>query len=333
MTRTSDLIKNYIDLSVKGFDEKQYQDGIYNFKLAIGAARRRSQARKITGQEVIKDQNDTESEGFRKKFLEKFSESDFGPSPGRIAVISDSIGLIRPSIDLHIEGTYSYRIQEKLLLDGRKYQVIPFCRRNRTSDHAAHFVRSDEFLSEGKPDILVVQIGIVDCAPRVFAQKDLQYVRDWCGIEEVKRLISLSQRFRAHLMLPWRKSAYVKPREFLLNMLSIINHAHDELNIKKIYILNIVKPSRKGKVLSTGGLSEAIDYYNKILVQLNKHDHVSLIDINKEIWKEENVVNFFTNDNYHYNSLGHEAVSRIVYAHVEPYLKEVALRNQKDHAL
>lgn len=319
--RDPNLVRNFIDLSVKNFNEGNHQEGVVNFRLAIGAARRLSTITNIDRLENFETQNDKESRKFRMNFLENFPQSEIEFDKKQISIVSDSIGLNRDIIDLHMEGTYSYKIQEKILNDGHHHRVVPFCRRNRTSDDALNFIKSEEFLSEGKTDILILQIGIVDCAPRVFSMHDIQCVIALCGMEEAKKLIHLASRFRAHLMRPWRRSAYVGPKEFLSNITEIIRYAYYKLGIQKIYFLNIVKPSRKGKVLSTGELSKAIDHYNKIISQMDKYKSVSVIDMNQEIWRNDQIISFFTNDNYHYNSLGHEAASQIIYKHIKSYLE------------
>lgn len=327
MNKSSEIrrIKKIINKTEESFSEGNYEVGSKSFYNAIRLSKMIFQ--EIQEQSKINNysMNEKESVKFYNIFTDHFKHHDFPRNGDNIAVISDSIGLDRISIGLEMDGTYSFLLQNHLINDGFNLRVAPFCQRNRTSQGALQFIKNSEILHAQPPSFLILQLGIVDCAPRVFGVHDAQALRSVCGDDYVQQMLELSTKFRGKLIRPWTTSAYVKLADFSKNIKNIALYAKHILRTKHIFIVNIVKPSKNGKIMAFGSLSEAVDAYNSNMKQLVNSKFLHLIDANSYIWKQENVLDFFTNDNYHYNKVGHEAISKFIYSSIKPYLNPASV--------
>lgn len=96
-----------------------------------------------------------------------------GKQPTRIVVFADSLALPRGT-ELHEEivyweNTWPVVLEKTLLERGYSVDVINCGARDRTSESlsSAQFY---EHVELKRPDVLIVQVGVADCAPRVFSR-------------------------------------------------------------------------------------------------------------------------------------------------------------------
>lgn len=91
-----------------------------------------------------------------------------------VLIVGDSLSMVRPGDGLYLNDIYPYLLQEQL---GAGYYVVNASQRaNDTSK-----VVLDSYLSESvcssRADVVVLQLGIVDCTPRLFSE--VQKVVGW----------------------------------------------------------------------------------------------------------------------------------------------------------
>jgi len=88
----------------------------------------------------------------------------------RIAVLADSLGLPRRLDNglLTWELTWPFRLGVYLQdASGKCSVILNYARRLRTDDET--LIDLEEYVFTRNPDILIIQVGICDCAPRIFS--------------------------------------------------------------------------------------------------------------------------------------------------------------------
>ncbi len=87
-----------------------------------------------------------------------------------IAIITDSLAMPRVEGDekIYIQQTWPKQLAQKL---GNDYVFAEFKERARDTDSLNLVQVFNESIVNVRPDLLIIQIGIVDCAPRIISKK------------------------------------------------------------------------------------------------------------------------------------------------------------------
>ncbi|ELA4930535.1 SGNH/GDSL hydrolase family protein [Vibrio vulnificus] len=156
-------------------------------------------------------------------------------------------------------------------------------------------------------DIFIIQLGIVDCAPRLFTRF------------ESKQLARLPQSWREKI-IKWAKEnrqpsterAYVKPNKFEKNLKRILQRA----NGSSIIFIKIINPGEE-MLKSNPSIQQQIDLYNSIIERMVSIDNnVSIITI-----PDESIEEITLDDGYHLNEQGHQVVANLVIDQVNQILR------------
>lgn len=117
--------------------------------------------------------------------------------------------------------------------------------------------RQVEYHKEYNPDIVILQAGIVDCAPRALTKFERDLVRKFWGIRSIVKILlkKYSRWFRR-----WRKISYTSPTQYSRYIQLIKNNFSD----KKIIALGIM-PVRKQYEYLLPGITDRVAVYNQIL--------------------------------------------------------------------
>jgi len=205
-------------------------------------------------------------------------------------IISDSMAM--PRVELKYEDTWVFKLQQNI-------KSIHFI--NRTSRGA----NSNRLIEEGgdslefyNPDIVILQLGIVDCAPRYLKQTSFHY------------------RFINHLpkiiqFLFWKTLKKIKKRDvknadvpvdkFKSNLTSYFNRCILH-NVKKIIVIKIPTPARQ-MIERNAGICEAVKTYNLIYDEFALNN--SLIEVVNPLSHGDEAVYI---DGYHPNKLGNDLI-------------------------
>jgi predicted dehydrogenase len=90
----------------------------------------------------------------------------------RIAAIADSLAMARAEpVLIRWEDTWPARLGEELRSAGVVAEVINCGARARTADQLLDS-EFEEHVVFKRPDVVIVQVGIVDCAPRIFSKRE-----------------------------------------------------------------------------------------------------------------------------------------------------------------
>lgn len=209
----------------------------------------------------------------------------------RIVFIGDSLAM--PRFEIALEHTYPYLIGKE-----GKNEVISRNKRANTSisqNNAQNILDDVVFLT---PDIVVIHLGIVDCAPRLFTKKQ-NYL-----LSKIKILNKYIIKFfsdNRFFFTKYNPKVYVNKNEFSINITSLIKKCK-KYNVSKIYLLNISDTSLKNKKKSFN-FNENIINYNSILDDISKKENIPLIDLYSCITSE-----MLLEDGIHLNRLGHRKV-------------------------
>ena len=202
-------------------------------------------------------------------------------SKGKVLILTDSLGLARDTPEhVSYEDTWPSLVRK----DG--YYVHQVSIGGATSDF---ILKQIPYHKGFDPDIVIVQLGIVDCAPR-FARKG--------EIEALRKIPFLGNKILGLLNKPFirkrRRITYTSLSNFRKNVLAI----KASFSVP-VYFLTIVNAS-EGYEAMLSGITENINNYNRIILEIADKKDISLTGIEKQ---------GVMSDFHHLNKRGHSIVS------------------------
>lgn len=221
----------------------------------------------------------------------------------KVLVITDSLGLPRPEPELLMdEDCWSHKIAK---LDG--IDVYHYMRGGYSTKKLAKELKG--YLSGYKPDIILLQIGIVDCAPRALGSLELKLISKIPVIS--KWIHFLVKKYRAEIIRR-RKITYVPPSKFEKNLTKFKQHFEGA----DIFALPIA-PANKSYIAHSPGIEKNIVDYNEILKRL-------FTELNP--YENTDPERIFMIDNHHLNKYGH----LVVYERVANFLDTLIQSKKPD---
>ena len=202
-----------------------------------------------------------------------------------IVVVTDSLGIPRSEpLCLGPDIIWSYRLNGVSYVHGRTgYTLVDVL-----EDASSH-------IKACKPDIIIMQIGIVDCAPRIFSRRVLNMIKQIPLLRSV--VFWFVNKYRSHI-LKLRKTQYVPIQKF--------RNTASELKLKfnnsTIFAVSILPACDEYEKLLPG-ISQEIRRYNEVL-----SEHFEYIDPYLGFAPEE----LCSNDYHHLNEAGHNLVLKAV---------------------
>ena len=147
------------------------------------------------------------------------------------------------------------------------------------------------------PDIVVIQLGIVDCAPRLLNDLERKLITKF-PIVNSRDYIDLIKRIRK------LNNTIVTDVKFRKNLEKYIKRA-TENNVKKLISIGISYPDKK-MIEKNKDIIKNIDKYNSLLGSYSKNlKNINVIfPLDSRNYKEE-----IFEDGYHPNKKGHEVIA------------------------
>ena len=201
----------------------------------------------------------------------------------RIVLFTDSLALPReePETTLY-EDTYPFLLK-------KEYEVFQF---SKGGGLLNEFVEQTFYYNQFKPDIIILQIGIVDCAPRAFSKLEEAILQSNALFRLFRRYLSkcgLSKKIRNARKLSWTsKLSYQQGCEYFVS-----NFPQAE-----VFALSIVPPSEEYEK-QVPGISQKINEYNAILREVFKNKLIDISNISAE---------GVMSDHHHLTKIGHAFV-------------------------
>jgi len=237
--------------------------------------------------------------------IQKYSE--FSPKRERVVILSDSLSMPRPDESLLYEETYPYLLQQEM---ENCFEIINRGKRANTIQEQI----TDQYVYDDimffYPKYVVIQLGIVDCAPRLFSRRFGKYVignikplflREFVIGQFSKRRIFFTKHFPRQYV-PLSKFSY--GYDYLLNMVK-------EFGSTPI-VVNIARTSPENDCRSYGFIQH-IKNYNEAIEKTAQRHNALLIDMYKI--SESNAV--LLDDGIHYNKLGSKILAQEIAATIK----------------
>lgn len=143
-----------------------------------------------------------------------------------------------------------------------------------------------------KPDVVILQVGIVDCAPRFLKKYEINLLRKIPYLGN-----KIIQKLNNKWVKKYRKLSYISPFEFRDNIKGIVS----SFDNAKIFILGIIPASMDYENLLPG-VTQNIRAYNSILKSFN----ALFFDL------ETILKNGIMSDHHHLNREGHKYIAKII---------------------
>jgi len=213
----------------------------------------------------------------------------------RVLLITDSLGCPRPEID--VKHTWTNKILSKY---SNKVEVYTYCYPGLSADDIN--INYVKFL---KPDLIVLQVGVVDACRRALSRNELFVIRH---IPIIKRLVGHFCKKWHYTITKIRNVHYLSEEKFK----NIILKIKEETNAHMLFIS--IAPAGKGLTSKVYNVSGDIVKYNDAV-----QDIVGLKILNPYT---ECVDKYILSDGHHLNIKGNLDVFCAVDAAIETYLQE-----------
>lgn len=207
-------------------------------------------------------------------------------------LIGDSLALHRS--DVNYCDTYFFKLKKELYLRNKRVDLIDKSNYGLTS----HVLNDPLYLESINPEIVILHLGIVDCAPRRAFEK-YYFIPGW-GFKKLFGLI-LSKITNKLKVYGYRKENFVVTplSQFEINFDCFLKRCLD-LKVKHVIIVLINMPDYR-MVKKNPKIIENIHRYNLALKTIAKsYDFITVV--NPLCTGDEE---FYVADGYHINANGH----------------------------
>lgn len=198
----------------------------------------------------------------------------------KVLFLTDSVSLPGKRANktyVAIEDTYLYRLKKEL----DNYDIIALALGGATIRDLRNQLN---YYASIQPDLVFLQCGIVDCAPRGFGKLELEIFKKLKIFRFTKPIVKFLRKYRGH--------RYTSKKAFKRNLIEL----QLKLKPKKFYALSIL-PSNEIYEVKAPGITKNIADYNKIL-----KDNTNFIDLS-DIPRDG-----ILPDHHHINEIGHNFI-------------------------
>lgn len=230
----------------------------------------------------------------------------------KIVIMADSLAMPREGeTNVPYEATYPYLLDQSLR---RRFGcdaplVIERGMRRRTIEYVLD--EWYELVDLRRAEVVVVHVGVVDCAPRVFLRRERQFVENLRPAILREAILRNVHRHR-RTIVNVRKKVYVPADRFNVLVGQVIERAKQS-KLRSLVFVNIITPPAEMDERSPGFVQN-VRVYNEILAAHAKGDGVHLIDLDRMI-KEAGGVDQLTVDGIHINEAGHAMLAKEIEDH------------------
>lgn len=183
-----------------------------------------------------------------------------------IVIIGDSLACPRPWIGLGQRDTYASLIQHAA---GARAHVINLAAGERSTQYYASSSFAKTYIEDSDTDTLIVQLGIVDCAPRLmtFLERGVGVVcrKNRLTNALFMKYVAFKSKHRRFFTKHF-PNIKVKRPEFERNVQIILNRYLSTGGAKSVIVINIAYPGAHLTERSFGVL-QIIESYNDVLAQ------------------------------------------------------------------
>jgi len=231
----------------------------------------------------------------------------------RIVVLADSMAMPRleQGCMIYWDDTWPYLLEQSLRNRGIESEVINCASRSRTADTLTGLDFLEHIIWK-RPQAIILQVGIVDCTPRVFSKREkklLNYpfvparLRDWLvNYRSARRPRLVKRNPLGKVDTPPEKF-----RDFLAHFFSKVTALESDI---QLIVLPVVANIPMMEMRSPG-YGENVRLYNDILKSCSLAAKACWLDPG-ELFAEAEVRNHFCADGYHLNEAGTRRIAAAI---------------------
>ncbi|MCX8492312.1 MAG: SGNH/GDSL hydrolase family protein [Cyclobacteriaceae bacterium] len=202
--------------------------------------------------------------------------------------MGDSLGMPRQGVPFC--ETWYYRI----IKHKTNYCFVNNFRRALTTNELS----AEDFLENYSPQIVILQVGIVDCAPRYYKNNSLLVKLINVGPDFIRnKFWKLTKRFKSRIS----ENADVSVDQFKSNLDSYIKRCEREL-MEKLIIIKIPAPS-EALLQKNPKIRESIEAYNEVINSIKFNGQFMVIDPLRDGSNDD-----YIEDGYHLSKLGSQKI-------------------------
>lgn len=197
----------------------------------------------------------------------------------RLVILGDSLGLatgiksVQTPDAVEYEETYPYLLKKSL----PEWEIISTCKRSNRIDKQASLQWLSDDIILYKPSVVVIHLGICDCAPRIFNRYE-SFILSNLPLYIREPITAFFSKHRYFFTKHFKK-VYVKKMPFKSNMKKLINTIC-EINAFPI-LVSIADTNKRNKEKSYN-YDKNIQEYNQILLELSKEYNLPYINMFEE---------------------------------------------------
>ena len=224
-----------------------------------------------------------------------------------ILFLTDSLGY--PRVDeskASASDVWTYRIRDVFSKNMRMFPAVKFYFDMKTGRDTRSLLFDVDFhVKSYNPEIIILQVGIVDCYSRALNKIELQILT---RIPIIRTLTKYIVKKFYSIIVKKRNIAYVKEDEFKRNLTRLLSSFE---GVKWLVIP--IAPANSSYIIKNPLIRQRIESYNLILEDVFGSAVLSSIYSSAELNK------LYLKDNHHLSIYGHTLVSK----RIEPALMEL----------
>ena len=231
----------------------------------------------------------------------------------KVVILADSLALPREEVggERCFEVAYPFLLYHSLLRQFGESSPMIIERGMRLRTVETVLTDWHEQVVLRNADVVVVHVGVVDCAPRVFLRRENAFIgkRPKWVREPILKFVHNHRRS----IIQNRPRVYVPLPRFRRHIEEVTEKAKQSQLLSLVYV-NIVEPPDSMEYRSPGFQSN-VRAYNEVLSTQMSQPNVTLIDLNQLIASEGGSEEL-TLDGVHLRERGHEILARELDKHI-----------------
>jgi acyl-CoA thioesterase I len=230
----------------------------------------------------------------------------------RIVAYADSLAMPRPELGVRWEDTWPYQLGRLLRQRGLDAEIINRGQRARTADSLTG-QEPYENVVWVEPDVVVLQIGVVDCAPRIISRREKQ-VLNLPGFPVRVRDAMIERRKAHRLQITGRdplSKVYTPPadfRRYFNDFGALVDSMDSQPELLVVPVVVDLRPMEQ----KSPGYTENVIRYNRILERFCEAPRRRLVQAPPLTDDGPSRARMFCSDHYHLSAAGNHELAQVL---------------------
>lgn len=177
-----------------------------------------------------------------------------------ITTLGDSLSLARSEDKIYFKDTYSYLLNKSLR---GKYLVLNKSKRGNTTHIQTDFQNLYDDVYTTESSYFVIQLGIVDCAPRIISKYEKEILRRFFS-KKIQNLYIKIKSSKRRFLTKYFPNTYVSISAFEKKYEYLLTKICEQPGVNKVILINIADTNPENKRRSFN-FEKNINNYNKII--------------------------------------------------------------------